>query len=171
MEKAKATLPSFSELNVREKVLLIVCAVLLIALIAACCISINMRVNMQREYAKIRNAIGDSLYSNLYMLTQTFDMTSVPNADIQNSVMPQMRNYFVSSTTLNELLSKCYGQRYKLLTDADVSSINTAFSAYEAALRSGGPTDLAQADMQAGMSMVRELLNTRFSEGALRAAR
>ena len=171
MQKNKAGIPAFSELSTREKVLLCACAVLLVVLIASICISINMRVNMQRDYASVRGKLGESLYSNLAMLAQTFDMTSVPNADIRNVILPQMRNYFAASTTLNDALAKCYGQRYRLLTEADVSSINTAFNAYEAAFRSESSTDLARADMQTCMTRVRELLSSRFNEGVLKAGR
>ena len=93
MEKIRAHLPAMSDFSLREKALLTICAVLLVAILIITCISINIRSNMQRDYANVRTQIGQSLYSDLYMLTQTFDMTSVPNADIKNAVLPQMKNY------------------------------------------------------------------------------
>lgn len=171
MEKIRAHMPAMSELNRREKTLLSVCAALLAIILVVTCISINIRSNMQREYSEVRNRLGSSLYSNLYMLTQTFDMTSVPNADIKNAVIPQMKNYFIASTTLNDQLSTIYGQRYQVLTDSDVSTLRAAFNAYDAAFRSDAPTDLVQADMQLCMERVKELLNSRYSEGILRASR
>lgn len=171
MEQLKSRIPDISKMNHREKALLCIIAGMMVALIVLTCISINTRVNMQREYSAVRDRIGESLYSNLYMLTQTFDMTSVPNADIRNSVIPQMKNYFIASTTLNEALANCYGRHYQVLTDSDISSLRTTFNAYDAAFRSDAPTDLAQADMQSCMDRVRELLNTRFSEGRLMRAR
>ena len=171
MEKIRAGLPRFSELSRRERVLLAVCAVLVAALIASVCISVNMRVNMQREYAAVRQELGKLLYSDLYMLIQTFNMTTVPNADVRNVIIPEMRRYFVASDALNEAITNAFGQRYRLLTDADVSAINAAFNAYESAFRSESPTDLAQADMLACMNRVRELLASRYSGDVLRAAR
>ena len=171
MEKLRAHMPAISELNRREKALLSLCAALLAAILVITCISINIRSNMQREYSAVRNQVGSSLYSNLYMLTQTFDMTSVPNADIKNAVIPQMKNYFIASATLNDLLVSIYGQRYQVLSEGDVSTLRSAFSAYDAAFRSDAPTDLVQADMQLCMERVKELLNTRYSEGILRPAR
>ena len=171
MEKLRTKLPDLSQLNHREKALLCVIAGLIVALIVVTCISINIRVNMQSEYTAVRDRLGEALYSNLYMLTQTFDMTAVPNADIKNSIIPQMKNYFIASTTLNEALANCYGRHYQVLTDSDISSLRTTFNAYDAAFRSDAPTDLAQADMQSCMDRVRELLNTRFSEGRLMRAR
>ena len=51
------------------------------------------------------------------------------------------------------------------------TQIATAFSAYESAFRNEAPTDLAQADMLACMTRIRELLVARYSQGVLRAAR
>ena len=171
MEKIRAHMPAMSELNRREKALLSICAALLVAILVITCISINIRSNMQREYSNVRNQLGSSLYSNLYMLTQTFDMTSVPNADIKNAVIPQMKNYFIAATAINEQLSNIYGQRYQVMSEADISTLRTTFSAYDAAFRSDAPTDLVQADMQLCMDRVKELLNARYSEGILRASR
>ena len=171
MQKIKASLPAFSELSRRERGLAITCIALAVALLFMACITVNMRVNMQHEYTSIRNNMSEQLYTNLNMLMQTFDMTSVPNADVKNSVLPQMRNYFIASVTLNEMLTKCYGPRYQLLTEADVNSLKAAFNAYDTAFRSDAPTDLAQADMQVCITRVRELLTTRFADGYLRAGR
>ena len=171
MEKLKAKLPALSELNHREKALLCVIAGLLVALVVVTCISISIRANIQHEYTSVRDRIGESLYSNLYMLTQTFDMTSVPNADVKNSIIPQMKNYFIAATTLNEQVVNNFGQRYQVLTESDISTLRTTFNAYDAAFRSDAPTDLAQADMETCMQRVRELLSSRYSEGILRASR
>ena len=171
MEKIKAHVPALSELNPREKALLSACAALLAAILIITCISINIRANMQREYSNVRNQLGSALYSDMYMLTQTFDMTSVPNADVKNAVLPQMKNYFIAATTLNEQITNIYGQRYQVLSDADLSTQRATFSAYDAAFRSDAPTDLVQADMQLCMDRVKELLNARYSEGILKASR
>ena len=171
MEKIRAHLPGLSTLNRREKALLSICAALLAAILIITCISINIRTGMQREYSDVRNQIGSALYSNLYMLTQTFDMTTVPNADIKNAVLPQMKNYFIASTTLNDLLTNLYGRHYQVMSDSDVSTLRTTFSAYDAAFRSDAPTDLVQADMVLCIDRIRELLNARYSEGILRASR
>ena len=157
MEKIKAHIPGMSTLSRREKALLGICAALIVALLVITCISVNIRSDMQREYSNIRNQVGSALYSNLYMLMQTFDMTTVPNADIKNAVLPQMKNYFIASTTLNDLLTNLYGRHYQVMSDSDVSTLRTTFSAYDAAFRSDAPTDLVQADMKMCMDRVKEL--------------
>lgn len=170
MEKAKAKLPSFRKLSRREA---LICTgiILLVVLIVTLCISINMRAHIQREYTSVRNEIGESLYSYLHMLMQTFDMTSVPNADVQNGILPQMREYYIASTTLNSILNNAYGEKYAVLTPSNVTALENAFAAYDNAFQAGAATDLAQTDMKNCMSMVRELLVSRFSEGMLKATR
>lgn len=171
MERIKAYQRAFLGLSPRRKTVVCIALALILALTAALCITINMRANIQREYSQVRGQIGEALYSNLYMLMQTFDMTQVPNANTESVIIPQMREYFVASTTLNDLVKRALGQRYAVLTDSDIKSINSAFSAYNTALASGSSTDLAQADMKNCMTRVRELLTSRFSEGMLKAAR
>lgn len=171
MEKAKAGLRTFSALDARVKAVLLAALVLLIVLVVALCISNSMRANIQREYAAARNQTGEALFSNLYILMQTFDMTAVPNTDVQNIILPQMKEYYIASVTLNNLLGQAYGPRYTVLTDGDVNSLAAAFDAYEAAFRDNASTDLAQSNMQLCMDRVRELLNSRFTEGGLKPSR
>ncbi len=171
MENVRAGVRAFSALSMRRKAIVVACAALILALIVALCISINMRANIQREYTQARNKTGEALYSNLYILMQTFDMTAVPNADVQNAILPQMRDYFMASVTLNNLLKQVYGPRYAVLTEADVNDMTSAFTGYDAAYRNNTPTDLAQSNMRLCMERVKELLNTRYSQGVLKAGR
>lgn len=171
MEKAKAEFRAFSALSVRAKAVLLAAAILLVVLLAALCVSSNMRANIQREYTTARNQTGEALYSNLYILMQTFDMTSVPNADVQNVILPQMEEYFIASSTLNSLLGEIYGPKYMVLTESDVNDLANCFSSYKAAYRNNASTDLAQSNMQLCMGRIRELLSARFSEGRLKPAR
>lgn len=171
MEKARECIRAFSALSARQKVVCVVCGALILALIAALCISIGMRANIQREYTRARNRAGEALYSNLYILMQSFDMTAVPNADVQNAILPQMRDYFMASVTLNNLLGQTYGSKYAVLTEGDINDMTSAFAAYETAYRNNTPTDLAQSNMRLCMERVKDLLNSRYSQGVLKAAR
>ena len=171
MERIRASLRAFSALDARKKAIVCTCVALLIALIVTLCISINIRSNMQRKYTDARNKTGEALYSNLYILMQTFDMTGVPNTDVENAILPQMRDYYVASITLNNLLSQTYGPRYAVLSESDINNLTSAFTGYEAAYTNNTSTDLAQSNMQLCMDRVKELLNTRYSQGVLRAGR
>ena len=95
----------------------------------------------------------------------------MPNIDVRNAILPQMRNYYIASVTLNNLLIQTYGSRYAVLDEADIESLTNAFTAYEAAYQNNASTDLARADMQLCMDRVKELLNTRYSQGVLKAGR
>lgn len=171
MENVKGDRLGFSRLNARGKAVAVAAVCVLVALVAALCISIGIRSNIQRKYTAARNQAGEALYSNLYILAQTFDMTSVPNTDVKNIILPQMRDYYIASLTLNSLLSQTYGPRYAVLTDADVNDLTNAFTDYENAYATGTSTDLAQSNMQLCMDRVRELLSTRYSQGVLKAGR
>ena len=171
MEKTKAGLRAFSTLDTRVKAILLAAVVLLIVLVAALCITNSMRANIQREYTAARNRTGEALYSNLYILKQSFDMTAVPNADVPNVILPQMKEYFIASVTLNNLLGQAYGPKYAVMTDSDVNDLTNAFTAYEAAYRDSTSTDLAESNMRLCMERIRDLVSSRFSEGELKPAR
>ena len=171
MERLKSGIRDFSGMDARKKAIVIVTLILIVALVVALCISIGMRSNMQRKYTAARDQAGSALYDNLFILMQTFDSTAVPNIDVRNAILPQMRNYYIASSTLNNLLGNTYGSRYAVLNDADIDSLTSAFTAYEAAYQNNTSTDLARADMQLCMNRIKELLNTRYSQGVLKAGR
>jgi len=171
MESLKSGIRAFSGLDARNKAVAVAALALIVALVAALCISMGMRANIQHEYTAARDKAGAALYDNLFILMQTFDSTAVPNIDVRNAILPQMRNYYVASVTLNSLLAQTYGQRYAVLSEGDIESLTNAFTAYEAAYRDDTSTDLARADMQLCMDRIKELLNTRYSQGVLKAGR
>jgi hypothetical protein len=171
MESLKSGLRGFSGIDARNKVFVAAALALIVALIAALCISIGMRANIQREYTAAREKAGSALYDNLFILMQTFDSTAVPNIDVRNAILPQMRSYYIASITLNSLLGQTYGARYAVLNEADLNSLTSAFNAYEKAYQDNTSTDLARADMQLCMDRIKELLNTRYSQGVLKAGR
>ena len=155
----------------KQKALMIAGCVLIAALIVALCISIGMRANIQREYTTARNQTGQALYDNLFILMQTFDSTAVPNIDVRNAILPQMRDYYMASVTLNQLLSQNYGPRYAVLSEGDINDLTAAFTGYETAYQNNTATDLARSNMQLCMDRIKELLNTRYSQGVLKPAR
>ena len=171
MEKSNFDIRDFSKGSARNKVLAIAGLALIVMLIVALCISIGMRTNIQREYTAARDQAGKALYDNLFILMQTFDSTAVPNIDVRNAILPQMRDYYIASITLNNLLSKTYGPRYAVLSEADINNLTSAFTGYEAAYTNNTSTDLAQSNMQLCMDRIKELLNSRYSQGVLKAGR
>lgn len=171
MKEKMAAIRGFFAAEKRRRTLAVIAVALVLALIAWLCISIGMRANIQRRYEAVRNAIGEDLYANLNLMMQTFDMTSVPTADVRNAILPQMKQLFYAATALNDLLGQAYSPKYRVMTDGDVSAIENAFSSYEAAFNDSASTDLAQSNMMACMARVKELLDTRYVNGVLRALR
>ena len=171
MESMKSGIRGFSRLSARKKAIAIAALALIAVLFVALCISIGMRANIQREYTAARNQAGEALYDNLFILMQTFDSTAVPNIDVRNAILPQMRDYYIASVTLNNLLAQTYGSRYAVLNEEDIENLTNAFTAYEAAYQNNTSTDLARANMQLCMDRVKDLLNSRYSQGVLRPAK
>ena len=143
---------------------------LLLALIIALCITINMRSHIQSEYTNARNEIGEEIYTELYMLCQTFDQVTVPGQDLQNGIIPTMQDYYLAAQTLNTALTNAFGERYAVLAGEHIAALDNAFDAYDTAFRGGKSTDGAETAMRGCMDMVRSILETRFSNGTLRAS-
>ena len=171
MDNLKSVKRGFSGLDARSRTIAVVAVALIVLLLAALCISIGMRANIQSEYSAAGEKAGSALYDNLFILMQTFDSTAVPNIDVRNAILPQMRNYYIASITLNNLLRQTYGARYAVLNEADLESLTGAFTAYEAAYQNNTATDLARADMRLCTERIKELLNTRYSQGELKPGR
>ena len=92
-----------------QKALRIAAYALSAALLITLCISISMRSHMQNQYAKAREELMDSIYTELYIFCQTFDQISVPGVDVQNELIPQMKNHFLAARTLNTAAAKAFG--------------------------------------------------------------
>ena len=169
MQKRRAKRLETPKSEPKKAAVLIGCAVVILLLVTLC-ITVVMRSNIQSEYTQARNEIGEELYTQLYMLRQTFDQVSVPGQDIENVVLPLMEDYYLAARTLNEVMGNAFGRRYGVLTQDNMAQIDTAFDAYEAAFRGGKTTEEAQTSMQGCMDMVRTLLDARFRDGVLQPA-
>ena len=141
-----------------------------ILLVIVLCITISSRSHIHREYTNARNEIGEVLYTELYMLCQTFDQVTVPGAEVQDTIIPAMRDCYLSGQALNTALKNAFGSRYAVLSEDNIVQLDAAFEAYDAAFRSGKPTEDAQAAMQACIDNVRAILAARYPAGTLKAA-
>ena len=151
----------------KQKALMLGFGLVLIILIAALCITGASKSNIREKYTAARNEIGEQLYTEIYMLCQTFDQVTVPGAEVQDVIIPDMHEYFLSAVTLNEALSLGFGERYAVLTYDVITSLEAAFEAYDDAFRTGQPTDDAQAAMQLCVENLRSLLSSRYPQGIL----
>ena len=167
MENQKEKKPALAKLSSKKAGLLSV-GITILALVILLCICIVSRAHIQSEYADAREEVGQSVYTELYMLCQTFDQVSVPGADVQDGIIPDMREHYLAAQTLNTVLGSAFGSRCAVLTEEELSALDSAFSAYDAAFRTGKSTDDAQAAMQSCVDMVRVILNEKFYDGSLK---
>lgn len=154
----------------RKKAALLIAGLILAVMVVLLCITIGARANIQREYSSARDEIGEQLYTQLYMFCQTFDQVTVPGAEVQDVIIPDMDDYFLAAQTLNEALINAFGARYAALSAEDISAVENAFETYDIAFRSGKSTSDAQSSMQNCVERVRSILDTRFNDGILKAA-
>lgn len=101
MERRRRKRVDLSQIDLKKAGAAIVVAALIL-LIALLCITISMRAHIQDAYTSARNEVGEQLYTELYMLCQTFDQVTVPGQDVQNVVIPTMQEYYLAARTLNE---------------------------------------------------------------------
>ena len=151
----------------RRKAVILGAAAVLVVLIVALCITAGTKSNIQREYTAARNEIGEQLYAELYMLCQTFDQVGVPGAEIQDVIIPDMREYYLSACTLNEALTAGFGDRYAVLTPDAMTAMDAAFEAYDDAFRTGQSTAAAEESMRQCVQMLRGILDSRYPRGVL----
>lgn len=167
MENQKGKKPVLPNLASRKAGLLSV-GITILALVILLCISIASRAHIQSEYAAAREEVGQSVYTELYMLCQTFDQVSVPGADVQDGIIPDMREHYLAAQTLNTVLGSAFGSRYVVLSEEQLASLDGAFTAYDTAFSTGKSTDEAQSAMQSCVDMVRAILNEKFYDGSLK---
>lgn len=168
MQKRRVKRPDMSKTNSKSTLVAAGCAVIIVLLIILC-ITMVMRSHIQTEYTAARNAIGEELYTQLYMLRQTFNQATLPGQDLQNTVIPKMKEYYFAAQALNNAVYNAYGTRYNVLTQDTLSALDTAFDAYDAALKGGKTTEEAQSAMQSCMDTIQGLLDKRFNDGVLLA--
>lgn len=169
MEKEQAKWPEMLKINPKTAGVLVGCAAVIVLLVISC-ISVVMRTNIQRDYTQARNEISEELYTQLYMLCQTFDQVTVPGQDLENVVIPMMSDYYLASQTLSDVMGNAFGRKYTVLSQENIAALDHAFDAYEAAFRGGKTTEEAQQAMQECMNMIRTLLESRFRDGIVLAA-
>lgn len=169
MENQKEKKPALAKMSSKKAGLLSV-GITILALVILLCICVASRAHIQSEYAGAREEVGQSVYTELYMLCQTFDQVSVPGADVQDGIIPDMREHYLAAQTLNTVLGSAFGQRYEVLSAEQLAALDGAFEAYDAAFRTGKSTDEAQSAMQSCVDMVRAILNEKFYDGSLKMA-
>jgi len=145
----------------------IAAAVLAAVIVISLCISISACRNMQQRYTTARNRNGEAIYQNLYMLLRKNEETALAGADIEDSILPAMREYFLAARALNETMGDAYGARYSVLTPDQVNALESAFAGYDAAFKGGKSTTDAQNKMNAALQPIETILLERYDSDGL----
>lgn len=150
-----------SKLNAR---VVFPCAAALIALvlILLVCIFAGNATNMRNEYTRTRNSFGEDLYRNLRMFVRSYDGVTLAGADVEGSILPSMRDYYLAATTLDDAIATAYGRDYQVLDNTTRDAIAGAFEAFDNAFAQGRSTSEAISSMSACVQSVERLLNTRY---------
>ena len=140
----------------------IAAAFIALVLIVLICIFAANANSAQNEYAQARNAFGEDLYTKLYMFARSYDGVTLAGADVQGSILPSMRDYYIAATALDDAIVNAYGQRYQLLDATTREAIDEAFEAFDDAYARGDSTNAAVSSMSACVQSVEQLLATRY---------
>ena len=135
------------------------------------CISTSNASNMRRKYAETRRTIGDMLYGSLDMMAREYDGASLMGADVEGSIIPSMRNYYIQSKALNNAIAGAYGQEYQVMDGNLISELDQAFSAYDDAFKAGRSTDTAATLMTTALIHVRDTLDHHYDSNTQLMAR
>ena len=149
------------KLNARV-VMPIAAAFIALVLIVLICIFAANANSAQNEYAQARNAFGEDLYTKLYMFARSYDGVTLAGADVQGSILPSMRDYYLAATTLDDAIATAYGRDYQVLDNTTRDAIAGAFEAFDNAFAQGRSTSEAISSMSACVQSVEQLLNTRY---------
>ena len=146
-----------------RKILALIAAGIVLALVISLCISIAGTSRIRTAYANSRNAIGYALYENLQMLIRSYDDILLAGADIEGSILPTMKEYFLAAQTLDSAIWDAYGEKYSILSGGTDIAFQNAFQAFDDAFRQGKSTADAVSNMSACVQSLDALLATRYT--------
>ena len=139
----------------------VLCAIA--ALLIALCITIIMQSNIQRKYAGTAEQMEEQIYQNLINMTKLFAHIEDENVDVQNKLIPALKEEYASAESLNEALIAGYGAERAVLDAEQLQAFETAFGEYAAAYKEGAATGLAQADMEACIADAQRMIDARYN--------
>ena len=146
----------------KKKVLMIVGGgVLLLVLIL--CITIIMHLSIQNKYASAAAQMQEQAYQNLINMTQLFSHVRDENVDVQNKLIPALKEQYASVKSLNEALISGYGKHQAVLSEEQTQAFDAAFEEYAAAYREGRATGLAEADLSACIADMQVMIDRRYA--------
>lgn len=149
--------------NPRKKKVLMLVSGAIALLILVLCIVIIMHTNIQRKYADAAERMQEQAYQNLANMTQLFAHVKDENVDVQNKLIPALKEQYASVASLNEALISGYGRNRAVLTEEQTQAFDAAFGEYVEAYKEGGATGLAEADMAACIADAQAMIDKRYA--------
>lgn len=135
-----------------------------VVIVVSLCISISNYRNIHGRYTAARSQLGEAVYQNLFLMLRRGEELTLPGADVQGQVLPAMEEYFAVASALDASLQESYGARYAVLSTENREALQSAFGAYQAALKGGLSTDGALAQMTAALEQTQATLAERFDD-------
>ncbi len=133
------------------------------ALLTALCITIIMQSNIQKKYTETADRMEEQIYQNLINMTKLFAHIEDEKVDVQNKLIPALKEEYASAESLNEALTAGYGAERAVLDEEQLQAFETAFGEYTAAYKEGAATGLAQADMAACIADAQRMIDARYN--------
>lgn len=141
-------------------------AVMLAALLIWACISTSNASNMRKKYTASLSIVGEELYGAMYMMALEYEDASLAGAEVEDVIIPSMKEYYTRSLALNSALARAYGERYLVMDEALISQLDQAFGAYDDAFTTGQSTDGAAELMTSALSNVQTALAEHYDSDA-----
>lgn len=149
--------------NPRKKKLMMIVGGAIALLILVLCIVIIMHSHIQNKYANAAEQMQEQAYQNLVSMSQLFSHVDDENVDVQNKLIPALKEQYASAASLNAALLSGYGKRYTVLSEELTQAFDAAFGEYAAAYKEGSATGLAQADMEACIAEIEKMIEKRYT--------
>jgi hypothetical protein len=142
-------------------------AVMLAMLLTWACISTSNAANMRKKYTSSLRSIGEELYGAMYMMALEYEDASLAGAEVEDVIIPSMKEYYTRSLALNDALTRAYGAGYLVMDESLTTQLDQAFAAYDDAFTTGQSTDGAAALMTSALADVQSALTEHYSDDAV----
>ena len=147
----------------RRKKLYCALAAVALLVILFVCIFIAKYVNIHSQYSDSLRKAGDNLYTNLYLLTETFDSSRLLDADSLSSITA----LYEAAAASDELLSESFD--YELVINTSLRrTFESALNDYKTALNADWPTESAHAALCGAFEELKERIAQCYDENAHR---
>lgn len=147
-------------------------AVALLVLLAGALIVVSvLRGRAQGQLALGRQQLATQIQSNLGQATRAFERMSLPGADVQGDILPEMKLRLFAAGELNEVMIETYGPQSSMIDQDIFGQIDLAIAQITRNIAEGTSPRLAQDTLSSYMAQMEADLNARFAGSELLMSR